>query len=245
MGRTAVAALVAAALITGAAAGAWAAAAETRRLLEVSYQNIRIRIDGAELRSDVEPFIEVASGRTFTPARHVAEAMGARVEWDGANKVVQIYTPRYATAENVPAGVLWRMPAAGIRLTTPARWRQVEAPGTLLQLLSADSQAGVNVVRQPGAPPAARDAVEGFLAGLRGISPGVTVLQQGSARLGGLEAVELVLLVRLGAGEYQYWTRLAVRSGQLWIATAYAPAAAATTLAPDLAAVLDSFAFLP
>lgn len=243
MRRSFVTLAVAGALLTGAAAGAWAAAAETRRQLEVSYQNIKIRVDGAEVQSDAEPFIAVDSGRTFTPARPVAEALGARVEWDAAARVVQIYTPGYATVESTAAGQLWRMPGNRIRLATEPRFRQVEAPGALLQLLSEDNQTGVSVVRQAGAPTDANAAVESFLAGLRGISGGVTVLQHISARLGARPATELSLLVKLGAGDFRYWARLAVSDGQLWVVTVYAPAAAAAAQAGAAAAVLDSFEF--
>lgn len=40
-------------------------------------------------RMDVSPVI--VGGRTLAPARYVAEAFGARVEWDGVNSTVRIY----------------------------------------------------------------------------------------------------------------------------------------------------------
>lgn len=49
---------------------------------------IRLIVDGKPIAMDVEPVI--IDGRVMVPARYVAEALGAKVEWDGANQAVVI-----------------------------------------------------------------------------------------------------------------------------------------------------------
>lgn len=48
-----------------------------------------IDVDGVSVPMDTEAFIK--DGRTFIPARYVAEAMGLKVEWDEKNREVTIY----------------------------------------------------------------------------------------------------------------------------------------------------------
>lgn len=50
---------------------------------------IRLFVNGVEVQSDVPP--QVINGRTMIPARALAEALGARVEWDAVNRAVMVY----------------------------------------------------------------------------------------------------------------------------------------------------------
>lgn len=50
--------------------------------------SIRIYVSNKEIESDVEP--QIISDRVMVPVRFIAEALGAEVGWDGANRVVSI-----------------------------------------------------------------------------------------------------------------------------------------------------------
>ncbi|MFZ3171978.1 MAG: copper amine oxidase N-terminal domain-containing protein [Carboxydocellales bacterium] len=51
-------------------------------------QVIKLFVDGKELKPDVPP--QVINGRTLVPARALAEALGAKVEWDAAKNAVVV-----------------------------------------------------------------------------------------------------------------------------------------------------------
>ncbi len=50
--------------------------------------NVRIVVDGEELKTNPKPFIE--NGRTLVPIRFISEKLGAEVEWDGEERLVTI-----------------------------------------------------------------------------------------------------------------------------------------------------------
>jgi hypothetical protein len=56
----------------------------------LAQDNIKIYVDGKQVVSDVQP--RIIDGRTMVPIRFVAEALGAKVEWDGISKKVSIAT---------------------------------------------------------------------------------------------------------------------------------------------------------
>ncbi|MEQ8174616.1 MAG: stalk domain-containing protein [Syntrophomonadaceae bacterium] len=49
---------------------------------------IRLFVNGVEVHSDVPP--QVINGRTMVPAAALAQALGAKVEWDAANRAVMV-----------------------------------------------------------------------------------------------------------------------------------------------------------
>lgn len=51
---------------------------------------IKLIVNGKEIQCDVPP--QVIDGRTMVPARFLAEALGAKVEWDEARNAVNIIT---------------------------------------------------------------------------------------------------------------------------------------------------------
>lgn len=63
------------------------AAAESK-MISVAYDNIKIKINGENVSTDVSPFIY--QGRTFVPIRFVAEKLDKDVKWDGINRTVEI-----------------------------------------------------------------------------------------------------------------------------------------------------------
>lgn len=66
--------VVAVALLTGFCAVAW------------GQQQIRLVVNGREIYPDVPP--QIIDGRTMAPIRFVAEALGAKVEWNEAEQTV-------------------------------------------------------------------------------------------------------------------------------------------------------------
>lgn len=73
-----------AALVMGAAPAAYAKVANID--IPVMFNNIKIVVDGKELKTDKEPFIY--EGTTYLPVRAVGEAVGKNVTWDAASKTV-------------------------------------------------------------------------------------------------------------------------------------------------------------
>ena len=49
---------------------------------------VKLIVNGQEVQSDVPP--QVIDGRTLVPARFLAEALGANVEWDSSNNSVVV-----------------------------------------------------------------------------------------------------------------------------------------------------------
>jgi hypothetical protein len=65
------------------------------RTIEAAYNNIKILIDGKEIKTDTEPFI--AQERTFVPVRFVAENLGAEVDYKNNTVIIKNLTKEYAT----------------------------------------------------------------------------------------------------------------------------------------------------
>lgn len=57
--------------------------------IDVMYNNIKIAVDGKEVKTDSEPFIY--EGRTYVPIRVVSEALGADIDWNDKTKTVEIF----------------------------------------------------------------------------------------------------------------------------------------------------------
>jgi hypothetical protein len=58
------------------------------KTIQATYDNIKITVDGEEVKMDVEPFSY--QNRTFVPVRFVSEALGAQVNWNSETKTVEI-----------------------------------------------------------------------------------------------------------------------------------------------------------
>lgn len=65
-----------------------AVAAVTQTNLSVSYQDIKVYLDGSRLSLTEEPF--VYNGTTFLPIRSVAEAVGKEVTWEASTNSVYL-----------------------------------------------------------------------------------------------------------------------------------------------------------
>lgn len=56
--------------------------------LKAFYNNIKISVNGKEIKTDIEPFI--VDGRTYVPVRVVSEALGVDVNWNDKTNTVEI-----------------------------------------------------------------------------------------------------------------------------------------------------------
>ena len=87
-----------AALVMGAAPAAYAKVANMD--IPVMFNNIKIVVDGKELKTDKEPFIY--EGTTYLPVRAVGEAVGKNVTWDAASKTVILGETEQKETEKEP-----------------------------------------------------------------------------------------------------------------------------------------------
>ena len=68
--------------------------------IPVMFSNIKIVVDGKELKTDKEPFIY--EGTTYLPVRAVGEAVGKNVTWDAASKTVILGETEQKETEKEP-----------------------------------------------------------------------------------------------------------------------------------------------
>lgn len=87
-----------AALVMGAAPAAYAKVANMD--IPVMFNNIKIVVDGKELKTDKEPFIY--EGTTYLPVRAVGKAVGKNVTWDAASKTVILGETEQKETEKEP-----------------------------------------------------------------------------------------------------------------------------------------------
>ena len=84
-----------------------AVASNLTRNATLTYRNIHITLDGAEVLptdvngNDVEPFI--IDGTTYLPVRGIATALGLNVDWDADTNTVQLYSEPVEGAPTGPA----------------------------------------------------------------------------------------------------------------------------------------------
>lgn len=68
------------------------ALANNSKNIEAFYNNIKIKVYGQLVNTEGnEPFI--VGGRTYVPARYVAEAMGGVVKWNETENIVEVTVP--------------------------------------------------------------------------------------------------------------------------------------------------------
>lgn len=228
------------ALALSAGAGAWAATT-VRQQIEVEYRQIQIQVDGKTVTVDAEPFLHIQAGRTFIPARPLAEALGAKVEWDDATSTVQVYTQQYVTARVEGESRIWSMPGAGFTIRSPLGWVRQEGDPSALLHLALPGTSGMNglvaVTRLPEDPAVLASQFDQVIEGMRFIytdlalsnrqeSPG-RISAAGTANLAGTTVGILFRLVEAKGGN--------------WMLFGLYPQDAQATMAPAVQAMVDSF----
>lgn len=116
-----------AALVMGAAPAAYAKVANMD--IPVMFNNIKIVVDGKELKTDKEPFIY--EGTTYLPVRAVGEAVGKNVTWDAASKTVILGETEQKEQEKEPAACTC---AAILRISFLCSSKRLVRRGSLLKI---------------------------------------------------------------------------------------------------------------
>lgn len=122
-----------------------AAARSSRAQIEIAYQDIRMLVDGVRVNSPDEPFLYVEKGRTFVPARPLAEALGASVGWDPEQNAVTIQTIDHVESEEQGDEVVWKVPARTLTFKTPAGFTQDKRRGEVVGLEMLTKYNGTRV----------------------------------------------------------------------------------------------------
>lgn len=107
---------VVASLVVGTVPIAFAKAANIN--IPVTYNNIKIMVDGKQLNSDKEPFIY--EGTTYLPVRAVSEAVGKNVTWDGATNTVYLGNTSSVTAPTLGSDMQTSNEVSSYSRTNPA-----------------------------------------------------------------------------------------------------------------------------
>jgi hypothetical protein len=133
-------------VVVSATAGAWASTG-MRKQLEVEYQDIKIAVNGKTIDVGAsEPFIVLEQGRTFVPARPLAEALGAKVGWNQEQSTVEVFTPDYVKSTIDGEYRVWSMPAQGFSIKAPRGFMRQDIGTALLQLGYPDLATGTSAV---------------------------------------------------------------------------------------------------
>jgi hypothetical protein len=235
--------LILAGAVTVSAVGAWAAESG-RRQIEVEYSGITVTVNGQKVAAgDVEPFIYVEKGRTFVPARPLAEALGAKVDWDGATSTVIVYSKDYVSNATEGDRKVWTMPAQGFRIATPTGYYQQDLGlftltlGKVSSLTGAPSFAGVKRY-DFGADMSPAAKAEIMLRSLRS-----TVLPEAAAT-GAVEDAGQITVTGtaqlFGTTAVNFTLRIIPAAGGDWVLMTVGPTGAES----ELAGILASFAQL-
>jgi hypothetical protein len=231
-------------VVLSVAAGA-IGATSLRKQIEVAYKDIKITVDGDKVATPDEPFLYVEKGRTFVPARPLAEAMGAKVGWDADTNTVLVYTKDYATAKRDGDFNIWSMPAGGFSLRAPKDFQRIQLPLALLQLNSPDP------VTRTGSLVLAVQPMEG-LSGTGSEKMAFLVYTLKETLLPEAKTTDVNeangktvahgTAKYLGDAQVNFTLRIVSKGSTDWALIAISPAATAGQNQPMLDAVLDSFA---
>jgi len=236
------------ALLVTVSAGAGAAWAtdSVRKQIEVEYRGMSIAVDGQKIEvGDLEPFIYLEKGRTFVPARPLAEALGAKVDWDAESSTVLVFTKAYVGVSQEGETNVWSSPALGFTLKAPASFARQPAATAALQLARPDPATGTNSVVAfsadvPMALPS-RQIAEATITAMAQVG-GVT----GAKAARWVEAEERVTAYGTGALVGRIPVVFAVRviktESATWMLTYMTAQSNAATLEPVLQQIMDSFA---
>jgi hypothetical protein len=98
------------------------------KTIEAFYNNIKLIVNGNEITMDTEPCI--IGGRTFVPARFVAEALGASVSWDETNNSVIVTSNSPSSLSSTTTkGVTSTLMSTTTNTTTVNNYNVIEKDG--------------------------------------------------------------------------------------------------------------------
>lgn len=132
-------------MVGSAAVGAWAATGN-RQQIEVEYRDIKVTVNGKPVTMDAEPFLYLEKGRTFVPARPLAEALNATVGWNQDTGTVEVYTKTYLKVTTEGTYKLWSMPGQGFSIKTPKTFVEANTGTSIWQAALPDPATNTNAV---------------------------------------------------------------------------------------------------
>ncbi|MFZ5828130.1 MAG: stalk domain-containing protein [Bacillota bacterium] len=231
---------IALALSAGAGAGAWAATS-VRQQIEVEYRQIQIKVDGEAVTVDAEPFLYLEKGRVFIPARPLAEALGARVEWEDQTSTVQVYTKRHVISRVEGERRVWSMPGAGFEVRAPLGWLRQEGDGSALLHLALPDPNGLNglvgITRLPEETAPLATQFDQVIEGMRFVYTDLKLTEQSDAG-GRITARGTAMLAGRPVG---LSFRMIESQGGNWLLFGLYPEASRSTLEPAIDGIFSSF----
>lgn len=232
-------ALVTALAVLSAGAGAWASTS-VRQQIEVEYRQIQIKVDGETVTVDAEPFL-TGKGRVFIPARPLAEALGAKVEWEDASGTVQVYTKRHVASRVEGDRRLWSMPGAGFEIRAPLGWVRQEGDDSALLHLAVPDPSGLNglvgITRLPEDPATLAAQFDQVLTGMRFLYTDLKLTEQIDL-VGQVTATGTASLSGHSVG---LSFRMIEAQGGNWLLFGLYPQANRSTLEPAIQGIFGSF----
>jgi len=238
--RLLLAAATLATVLVSAGAGAWAATG-IQQQITVEYRQIQLKVDGAPVAVDAEPFIHLEKGRVFIPARPLAEALGAKVAWDDTNSSVEVYTKRYITSTVVGEKRVWSMPGAGFTITAPLGWIRQEGNDSALLHLALPEAMGLNglvgITQLPEDDASLTAQFDQTLEGLRTVYSDLVPAD----RIETESEVNATAAAKLAGKSVGMVVRLIKANGGHWLLFGLYPEERADTSKPEIQEILQSF----
>lgn len=204
-------------LVLGFSLGA--TAASIRKQIEVEYSGVKVKVDGQVVDTGAaQPFVVVEEGRTYVPARYLAEALNAKVGWDAAAKSVLVFTPRYVESRTEKNVTTYTLPYYGVSATLPAGGKRLPSESLLLQVGSDRGFYGLMRTHFGDELPFAA-AVRGVSAGLKAVLPfPFTVVAEEPVQVAGAKsALDLRGTYESPAGPGPLYLRFVAERDNLWV----------------------------
>lgn len=225
--------------ISGTAAGA--VATNLTKTIEVTYRNIRVKVDGRTVETPYEPFVVNGDGRTYVPARPLAEALGAKVDWDEATATVLVYSSSYSVeTESGDSKTLW-YPAKGFGLTYPKTYVKIQ-PGLAGAALTLQRNTTTFSVTPSPAPSTDLDTWAAFsVMMMESLFNGFKAVAQEKILAGGVEVVDVTGEYSLGGSTLILKNRFFIKDGRGWVLTVSVDKTAYESLKPELDGIINSF----
>lgn len=214
------------------------------REISVLYRSITIWVDGRRVATETEPFLVVDEGRTYVPARALAEALGARVSWDETRSAVLVSTPGHWEEQTHGDVTTYRFPYWGASIQWPAGGVATSLPDLLLHVDHPTAVMTISRV-ESGSLGGVESAVSAYLKGMES-TLSVAVTRRTPLDLAGAEgALDLTATARIQTTDVQMRLRAIQADDAVWyLAFFYHPQDAALAEAVIDRAV-ESFRLVP
>jgi hypothetical protein len=204
-------------LLVGASVGA--VGATYRQNIEVDYSGIKIKLDGKIVDTgNSQPFVVVSEGRTYVPARQLAEALNAKVDWDPYAKSVLVYTANYYEAKTEGNLTTYSFPYFGARMVLPSGGEVQPGRSTLTLLQVTYPSVMVMVTRLDNAAMLPLDMMtNAAIAGLKSTMPMTITAQEKIQVDGAIGASDFMGTLKLDGLDAPFRIRIIAQSKNIWM----------------------------